>query len=436
MPVRGGAAGRLAPDSGSGRKCAEIASGAQRNFILALAAGIAASLLWSAGIHINQNLKLSGTVVAGLPEIGLSAAIDGEVSALFVHPGDHVAEGQLLMIVGHRPGSAASQSASRAEIARFDAELSGARELRFPEDIANSGVATSQLRLFNERVGARNEQRSIADSVIAQKRIALDSLRERQKEIDGEKANINAGLAALPRSPSGADERRQALRLRTALQDATARAVNLSFQIDDAEEVLKEAEARRASLDAEFLSSVAAERAHAVATLSGTGNAEAGAATAETPQTVEVRATQPGTISSLAVAASGDEVRAGVPLVGIEPEGTGTGVDLLLPAGERSNITRGAEAWLAISAYDPVVFGHLRGTVSAISTLPDAILDGMPAYRVHISADFSGFSADNPVVSGMPVTVTFTGHRNTLLELMLTPLDRLRQSSPQPATGS
>jgi adhesin transport system membrane fusion protein len=82
-----------------------------------------------------------------------------------------------------------------------------------------------------------------------------------------------------------------------------------------------------------------------------------------------------------------------------------------------------------ISAYDSAIYGGIDAQLIDVS--PDVLQDqkGEAFYRVRLKADAASFGEGRPVIPGMTAEVNIRSGQQTILDYILGPFIRLRDSA-------
>jgi adhesin transport system membrane fusion protein len=123
-------------------------------------------------------------------------------------------------------------------------------------------------------------------------------------------------------------------------------------------------------------------------------------------------------------------VSPGAPLVEMVPARETLLVEAMVLPKDIGSIHIGQEAKVDVTAYDPSVYGSLRGKVAAIS--PDAVADertGQTFYLVQVRTDgnVTGTGRRLEIGTGMIADVSLLGDKRSVLSYLLTPITRLSE---------
>jgi adhesin transport system membrane fusion protein len=121
-------------------------------------------------------------------------------------------------------------------------------------------------------------------------------------------------------------------------------------------------------------------------------------------------------------------------LVEIVPSEESLVIETLIRPQDIAFVRIGQRAKVSITAYDPSVYGSLEGHVVAIS--PDAVLNertGESFYTVQVRTASNALKdkQDRPlqIGTGMIADVALLGDKRTVLEYILSPISKLRNTA-------
>ena len=141
----------------------------------------------------------------------------------------------------------------------------------------------------------------------------------------------------------------------------------------------------------------------------------------------DVRAPASGTVSAVHVKTEGAVVQAGTVLAEIVPDERHLLVQARILAEDIGSIHTGQPAQVSLSAYDVSRYGNLEGHVQRIAQNTTQEENFPPYYQTMIAIPEPRLSkSDGPVdiVPGMTVMVDIIGQKRTVLNYIMTPLNR------------
>ena len=133
------------------------------------------------------------------------------------------------------------------------------------------------------------------------------------------------------------------------------------------------------------------------------------------------------TVSAVHVKTVGAVVQAGTMLVEIVPTEAEYLVRAQINPQDVADVRPGQVARISLSAYDPSRYGVLMGVVRRVATNTTQPENAMPFYETIIAIPEIAFtkSPEAPVVTaGMPLQVDILGGKRTIMEYIMTPLEK------------
>ncbi len=352
----------------------------------------------------------------------------GTVKTLNVREGSAVREGDILVeldptLVIQELAKAENDYLTRAaETIRLTAEVTSVA-LAFTPDIeaARPDLVASQARLYRERQAGLASRRGAADDVMRQKRSEAGGLVEQLAKIkEGFAVLVEQERATASLSDKGYFPKLRYLSIKRQVTDTEGQMAQMSAQLTTVQAQFAEALNRRNSVDqdaaAESLDKLmVARRERDVADRvmqqqrSRLGN-------------MVLRAPVDGIVQKLTVAAAGQSVRPGDPIMNIVPIGDSLVIEAQVTNQDIGYIAVGQAAKVKITTYDYVRHGTLDGVVEQISA--DAVED--PKTRdylfpviVRTSRTYLGDKPGQmPVQPGMAAEVDFKIGRRTILSYL------------------
>jgi adhesin transport system membrane fusion protein len=401
-----------------------------------LATLVIAFLAWATFFQIDKVTRGSGRVLPSVQNQVVQHLEGGIVAKLLVQEGERVRKGQILMHVTNQTTSADFANAQtdvvakRIALARMDAEVSGAASFTVPEDWRKAApeIAASEEALFYSTRNQRGQESGIIGEQARARRAEISSLYARLTNLRGEENLMKTQLDKLERAyQAEAISEREVLDKRAMLLALQTKIADVQNQIPETQAQLSEADARRGEV---FTKSIQETKAKAAELRLELAKADENlGAYSDKESREEVRAPMDGVVNKLYVQTVGGVVRGGEPLVEIVPVDKVIMVEARVAPRDRGNIWPGLPATIKISAYDSAVFGSLDGKVLDVS--PDVIQDpkGESYYRVRLRADTTSFGPDKPVIPGMTAEVNIKSGRQTIMDYILGPLIRIRDSA-------
>jgi adhesin transport system membrane fusion protein len=363
--------------------------------LVLLVAALAVGYLWASNAVLDEVTLGTGRVIPSSREQIVQSLEGGILAEMAVREGDVVEKDQVILRIDDTRFGASFRegrsriTALRAANARLRAESSGGA-LAFPAD-----VRPEQARLETELYNSRRLQ-------------------------------LEESLASLKRSHQLADEE---LRLTTPL---VKKGVVSEVELLRLQRQVNELRGNLLDRQNKFRADARAELAKNEAELAAIG--EANTARADQVRRTVVRAPLRGTVKNVRVTTIGGIIQPGQDIMEIVPLEDQLLIEARIKPSDVAFLRPGLAATVKITAYDYSVYGGLEATLVQIS--PDTIRDEKRPdesyYRIQVrtrSSHLQGKEGPLPIIPGMTATVEIlTGHK-TVLDYLLKPLLKARDSA-------
>lgn len=400
--------------------------------LIALAFGVLVlSVVWMALAQVDRVVHAEGRVVpAGKAQI-VQHLEGGIVSSMAVHEGTLVKKGDLLVVIGDTRAN--SQLGERrikiaglqVRVARLKAEAEGADRMVFPRGSEHDAVVQqAEQALFMARRQKLVQETGIFQEQIRQKTAEISESESRRQSLSAELEVARRQLSII----SGLSAKNAASKLE--LLEAQGRVQRLLTQIGDTESAvprlraaIQEAEAKRGEVLARFRSEARSELGVAQMDLDSAN--EGLRAELDRVTRTDIRSPVKGIVNRIYINTIGGVVRAGEPIMELTPADERVLIEAQVRPNDRAELRPGLTANIKIGAYDFGIYGTLRGRLTDVSadTLSDERSNRY--YRVELEVDTVPPSyRDNPIMPGMPVTADIVTGRRTVLQYILSPLNR------------
>ena len=399
-----------------------------------------AMLLWAALARVDEVVHAQGKVMPSSRLQVVSNLEGGVVAEILVHSGDKVAQGQPLLrldataVTADFNRSDTTQDALLARAARLDAEARGV-PLAFPAAIAARapGLVANERALHAAQISSRASERSIAAARIDQAQRGLSEARA-DAEARGEalaQARRETEIIA-PLVEKGAEPAMTLVRAQSAARQAASVHDGALLGARRAAAALAEAQGALRSVDDRFRAAASDTLATTRAEIAAQGKALP--ALADRMRRAELRAPVAGIVNRVLATTIGGSIRPGEPLVEVVPLADSLVIEALVAPADIAFLRVGQKATVKISAYDYSVYGSLTGKVESIA--PDAIVNertGESHFTVRVRTDTTALTGEGgtrlPISTGMTAEVDVLGRQRTVLNYLLTPLTRLRDTA-------
>ncbi|WP_422823309.1 HlyD family type I secretion periplasmic adaptor subunit [Variovorax ureilyticus] len=362
---------------------------------------VVVALVWAHFARVEEVTVGEGRVIPASREQVIQSLEGGILGAMYVHEGDVVERGQVLLEIDPtRAGAAYREGVSKvvalkASIARLRAEAYQ-EPLKFPDDVmAVPTIVNDETRAFNAR------QQTLSESVRALRR----SLDLAEREI---------GLSE-PLSARGLMSEVEILRMKRQANE---------FRLQIAERQNK----FRSDANAD-LTRLEGELAQAKENVG---------AREDVMKRTTIRAPLKGTVKNIRVTTIGGVIQQGADIMEIVPLEDQLVIEAKIKPSDVAFIRPNLPAVVKISAYDYAIYGGLKGEVEHIS--PDTLKDDEKArqgradasyYRLLVRTDKASLHAgekDFPIIPGMTATVEVRTGEKTILSYLLKPVLKAREA--------
>lgn len=420
------------------------------------------ALAWAAFGKIDIVASAPGKIVPSGQVKIVQPLEAGIISAIKVHDGARVKAGDVLIEFDPTTTEAelnhlqTDLDAARLDIARARAGLSGAldpvAEFHPPKGVSPF-LVLSQRQLLIERLAEHHAKLAAFDRQRAQKRAERDTII----------ASIDKLEATIPVIQERLDLRKtlysrelgsklQYLELLQLLTDQSKELLVLKSRLQEAEEALAAADAKRLEAVAEYRRMLSGELVEAERKAAGLAQDVVKAAQRSKQQVLT--APVDGTVQQLAVHTVGGVVTPGQTLLVVVPRESPVEIEAMVSNRDVGFVRADQEAEIKVETFPFTRYGSLRGRVLSVS--PDAIVrdrqqQGRPSNRrqtadttaaapqgqeldflARVSLDRNQMQVDDQVVNlspGMAVTVEIKTGSRTIMSYLLSPLVRHAKGS-------
>ena len=392
---------------------------------------------WAATAPLNAAVVGEAVVKVAGNRKNLQHLDGGIVRELLVRDGDHVAEGDVLLVLDNTEARAEYDlvlqqiTTLEAQEARLVAERDGAISIAFPASLAArseeptvASVMDAQRDEFESRRTALEGQASIlsqrllqlqdqivaGESLLQSQQVQLQSLRDERASLDD---LFKKGLVTKPRM---LQLERSATGLEGQIATTAGQIAASSKAADEIEAQIRQLQSDRLAEVAEKLSETQARLADLAPRLTN--------ATASLGR-MEITAPYAGEVVDLAVFSIGAVIGRGERILDIVPEDTLLVVEAKVRVEDIADIAPGMRGEVHFTSYKQRVTPLIHGSIRSVSA--DRLTDErtqIPYYVAEIAVDEAELAA-NPEIQlypGMPATVAITTKERTALDYLLGPL--------------
>ena len=350
---------------------------------------------WADSAIVEEVTRGQGKIIPSSREQVVQSLEGGILSELAVREGDAVEKDQMLLrIDSTRSGASLRESTVksqylRAEVARLRAEATGS-EPQFPSDLEPE-IVDRERKLFVSRRTALDE--SVASNVrnleLAERELAMTE----------------------PMVARGAVSEVEVLRLRRDV-------IEMKGRIQD----------RRNGFRADARTTLGAKEAE----LAGVNEVVTGRE--DQVRRAVVRSPMRGRVKNVKVTTLGGVIAPGAPIMEVVPSEDRLLVEARIRPADVAFLHPGQDAMVKLTAYDFSIYGGLHGRLEQISadTLNDETSQHEAYYRIYVRTDaahLDGKSGPLPILPGMVATVEILTGRKSVLEYLLKPVLKVRDSA-------
>ncbi len=392
---------------------------------------------WAAIAPLNGAVVANGVVKVEGNRKSVQHLDGGIVKELRVKEGDHVAVGDVLVVLDDTQARAEYQVLSeeyvvlRASEVRLLTELAGGSEMVMPDELAvrrddpyTTSIWSGQLKQFESRRAAIEGQRKVIG----------EKIHQLQSQIAGAEAQVKAYSEELDsvhgEAESVAPLVEKMLLPKPRLLQLQRTAYGLDGQMADAQaniakfrQAIAEQQLQIAQLDRDRMADVTKElrevQAKLVEVLPKRASAEA------VLGRMEIRSPYAGQVVALNVFSVGGVIQRGEKILDIVPDEENLTIDAQVAVEDISEVHPGMKAELHLTAYKQRIVPTIHGQVLQVSAdrLTDAKTE-RPYFVASIQPDLAEL-ATLPGVGlypGMPATVTIPTESRTAFDYIVGPL--------------
>lgn len=399
---------------------------------------------WSAVARLDSAVVAPGVVAVESSRKTIQHLEGGIVQDIRVHEGQHVDEGQVLILIAGTQSQANADAArnqlaaSVAQEARLVAERNDAEDIIFPAEIADNldrsviaQAVADQRKQFTERRGSLNGQIAILQNRIKQFETEIEGLTKEKDATVRQLQLINEELDDLQsllekhlvqKSRVLALDREKS-RLEGAIGRSIADAAKAQNGIGEAQLQIDQ---QRKKFYEEVNAAIVDVR-QKIADLR-----EKVTISSDILQRIEIRAPLAGSVQNLKVSTIGGVVRAGESLFDLVPDGDELVVNAQVSPIDISALKLDMKAEVRFNSFHAQFLPVVMGQVRSISR--DRLTEEQtkqPYFLARVVVDESNIPSEmhGRIVAGMPVEVVIPTGERTVLNYLVRPLrNRARQA--------
>jgi adhesin transport system membrane fusion protein len=400
-------------------------------------------LVWAYFANLDQITRGEGKVIPSSQTQVIQSLDGGQLAEMRIREGDVVEKDQVLLVIDNTTAKfSLSELRQRyfiasAAIARLQAEISGKDnpdQIAFPEDI---------VRDAPDKVAQEKAQFMIRQSQLSsQLRTLQDQIEGRRQDISAINTKISSSAAGLdvanqqlailiPAVAAGAASRVDLLKAQQEAQNYKSEMANARAQLGSAKAALQEAQSKLQEAVATFKAESSGEIAKQQSDLASVNESmkEANAKVGRT----ELRSPVKGTVKEIKTRTIGGVIQPAQDIMEIVPIEDSLLIEAQIRPQDRGFIAPNQKAKVKITAYDYSIYGGLDATLEQISA--DAIENEKKElfFRVRLRTDKNfliGKQGEQlPIIPGMTATVDILTGNKTVLEYLLKPILKARETA-------
>lgn len=413
-----------------------------RTILLSLVALVLLLLGWACLFRLDIVASAEGRLVPLTFTKVVQPAEAGVVAEILVSDGQAVQAGQLLMRMDERL-SAADTTALKKDVAlrrltlrRIDAEMADRPMLPVPGDPSElyaqvEGQFRARRQAYQDSVGQETEalNKARADLLAAQQVLSKlsQTLPSYRQSAEAYRKLVQEGFVG---ELAANEKTREAVEKEQDLKTQAATVASLNATIAQSEK-------RLAALRSQYRSQLENERIETVALLNRSDQ-ELEKSTVKAGQ-LDIRAPTTGIVKDLATTTQGAVVQAGALLMNIVPKEEPLQAEVLLKNEDVGFTAVGQTVKVKVAAYSFQKYGLMEGEVAMISpdaTDPKQQVQGQPmlTYRAIVRLKDTALvdprSGERyPLNAGMLVTAEIHQGRRTVMEYLLSPVQKVAQEA-------
>jgi adhesin transport system membrane fusion protein len=400
-------------------------------------------LVWSYFASLDQITRGEGKVIPSSQTQVMQSLDGGTLAEMRVREGDVVEKDQVLLVIDNTTAKFSLSELkqryyiSSAAIARLQAEIAGKTdpdEIDFPEDVAAEAP---------EKIAQEKNQFIIRQSQLsAQQGTLRQEIEQRKQDINAISTKISSAAAGLdvaqqqldilgPAVRAGAASKVDLLKAQQEAQNYKSEMANARASLPGAKSALAEAQSKLQEAVATFKAEAAGELAKHQSDLASVRESmkEASAKVGRT----ELRSPVKGTVKEIKTRTIGGVIQPAQDIMEIVPIEDSLLIEAQIRPQDRGFIAPNQKAKVKITAYDYSIYGGLDATLEQISA--DAIENEKKElfFRVRLRTDKNflvGKQGEQlPIIPGMTATVDILTGNKTVLEYLLKPILKARDTA-------
>jgi adhesin transport system membrane fusion protein len=408
-------------------------------YLLMLSSFILAAGLWAHWAVLDEVTTGEGKVVPTSRLQVVQALDGGVVRTIYVHDGDLVDKGQILLTLDDRDARSRlgelqqRRLALRAQVVRLSAEANNDTEIKFPqelEDIAPDIVA-AEKNSFQARRDKFEQDMQDLHSELLQKQQELLELTAQQNKLTDSLKLMGQELELVSKlRKSGAIPEIDLIRLERQVVDARGELAVIEASLPRASIVVEQAQAKQASGRNTIKAAVREDLVKSIGELSILEQS-INAVELRVNRT-DLRAPARGIVNRLSVTSIGAVIQPGSSVVEIVPADDKLLIEVKVGPRDIGFIRKGQFARVKLTAFDYLQYGWFEGSVDRIGadTLVDQ--DNHPYFLVTVKTRENTITRNGQsvrAIPGMVASVDIVTGQKSVLQYLVSPVLRTRDEA-------
>jgi len=417
--------------------------------VLAIVLGLGGAGVWSVSAKLSMGAAAAGQVIVASKNRTIDHLEGGIVAELLVRDGDMVEQNEPIIRLDNTRAMATAQIISnqyqnaRLMLARLEAERDNKFVFNpsvemFQENVLDGGIdklaeqIVSQKDIFDARRSQMQGQTAILSQRVEQLQDHVDGLLGQEKASKKQISIIARELTDLRKlEQKGYAKRSSVLALEREASRLQGENARLTSEISGARVQIGEAELQILQLREDQQSEVIAEIETVTSDIFDLK--ERLKASKDILERTVIKAPVAGIVANMTVSTKGGVITAGKPLLEIVPQGEKLIVQAQIMPLDIEFIHKGMQAEIRFPSFDMTKTPTIFGVVQRVA--PDAIADpnlGQRYYLAEISvsdSELAKLGDDLTIRPGMPAETLIVAGERTMLDYLLSPLERVTRNA-------
>lgn len=395
--------------------------------------------VWAHYAVLDEVTRGEGTIVPSSRTQVIQNLEGGILAEILVHEGDIVEAGDVLVRVQNTVAQASLQDARaqyltlRATEARLIAELEGADEIEFPEDVVEEApvVVADQQRLFEARRRQLEAQINVLEAQARQRKQEVAEMNSRRQQLEQSLALARDELAiTAPLVQKGVMPRIDLIRIERQVADLEGEIRTIRTAIPRLQAAEQEAAQRIEEMKLTTRTEASNELNKTRAELKSISQSLF-AGQDRVTRTAVVSPVR-GTVKDLKINTVGGVIQPGEDIMEIVPLDDTLIVEVRIRPADIAYLRPDQKAIVKISAYDFSIYGGLTAKLERISA--DTIRDeeGESFYHVYLRTEENALHHRGevlPIIPGMTVTAEILTGQKSVLDYLLKPILKAKDTA-------